>query len=197
MRLDQMASSMNEKLNRSTEQEALDSLSKEILENIPLMECSINGNKDIKVGEFIGIKEALINMFKLGKLRSDLEKKEEERKGITKGIVPHQLNERDSRALLLSSVTRWGVDSQIDQALEEMAELSIVLLKRNREVNGSNTKDIIDEIADVFICIHQLRMVYGTIEVDKVVKKKLKRLRNLFNSNKPKYKPNEIDVGKN
>ena len=182
MRLDQIASSFNKKLDEFrhgcgiteyAELEILDALSEEILDE----------GKDIK--------EALINMFNLGKFRSDLEKKEKEMLGITKGIISHQLIERESRELLMKCMTKWGDDTQINQALEELSELSVVLLKRKRVINGSTIDEIVDEIADVFICIHQLRLMYTPDEIDKVVKKKMERLQKFYDGNSIEH--NEIE----
>ena len=116
-------------------------------------------------------------------LKENKELKEENaivEKIYKKGIIFHQLNERASRKLMMDCAARWGVDSQIQIAIEELAELIVVLAKTNRKVNKSSFSDIINEIADVFIVIHLLRLLYMPIKVDKVIAKKMKLLNKRF-----------------
>lgn len=66
----------------------------------------------------------------------------------------------------------WGADAQMDQCIEEMAELAMELLhhKRGREHHAP------EEIADVLICVQQMRLLIGPDEVDEIVRRKLARL---------------------
>jgi len=66
----------------------------------------------------------------------------------------------------------WGADAQIDQCIEEMAELTVELQhhKRGREHHAA------EEIADVLICAQQMRLLVGPDEVDVEVRRKLWRL---------------------
>jgi len=80
------------------------------------------------------------------------------------------------------AVNKWGKDTQIDMAIEELSELIKVLAKRKRKVNGSSIAEIYDEIVDVDIMLHQLRIIF--IFDDKkfnIVKNiKLKRLKKIL-----------------
>ena len=62
----------------------------------------------------------------------------------------------------------WGADTQLDMLIEEMAELTQALLKARR--NGVTfTHGVAEEIADVCICIEQVktrmkRLPYDVLE---------------------------------
>lgn len=66
----------------------------------------------------------------------------------------------------------YGADAQIDQCIEEMAELTVELQhhKRGREHHAA------EEIADVLICAQQMRLLIGEERVDAEVRRKVARL---------------------
>lgn len=66
----------------------------------------------------------------------------------------------------------WGADAQIDQCIEEMAELTVELQHRRR----GRMDHAAEEVADVMIMIQQMRLLVGPEEVDEAVKEKLDRL---------------------
>lgn len=68
----------------------------------------------------------------------------------------------------------WGPQLQIDVAIEECAEL-IVVLQQYRRVRRTDI-DVAEEIADVTIMCQQLRLIYGPERVDRAVAAKLQRL---------------------
>lgn len=78
------------------------------------------------------------------------------------------------------ALDKWGIQSQVDLALEEMAELIVALnhLKRGR----GTVAQVHEELADVQIMIKQLSVFFGEIEVDAVKEKKLERLEQYLNS---------------
>jgi NTP pyrophosphatase (non-canonical NTP hydrolase) len=67
-------------------------------------------------------------------------------------------------------------------ALEEMTELSMELLK-NINRKKSNESEIKDEIADVYIMLEQLKIMYDISEQEliELMENKLERLKRRFN----------------
>ena len=49
----------------------------------------------------------------------------------------------------------------IDMMIEESAELIQVLTKRNRKVNASTVKQIVEELVDVELMLAQMKNIYG------------------------------------
>ena len=79
---------------------------------------------------------------------------------------------------------KWGIDSQIYVAIEEFGELITALAKRNRFYNGSSHEDIIEEIADAYVMLDQLSIIFGEIEVESKYEEKFNRLKNWLDSDK-------------
>ena len=81
----------------------------------------------------------------------------------------------------------YGVDSQIDMAIEEMSELTKALLKWRRAKGAELTvkrTDIIDELADVLIMCRQMEILFqceGEVEkrINTKVYRQLERLNKL------------------
>lgn len=73
------------------------------------------------------------------------------------------------------AIQRWGELAMCIKAAEECAELGVQLCKK---VGGSPTtrEALIDEIADVLIMTHRLRLSFGETEVDDRIAFKLDRL---------------------
>jgi hypothetical protein len=84
------------------------------------------------------------------------------------------------KSTLIHAINHFGVDHQIDKALEEIGEL-ITELSRRRTDRGSREK-IALEIADVLITANQLRIIFGAELVDKNIDNQLMRLRSEINS---------------
>lgn len=73
--------------------------------------------------------------------------------------------------------------------LEEMSELAKALLKIRRP-GGDITAELAnirEEIADVQIMIDQMRIIYGSDEVDRAEQAKLARLENRLTSEADRY----------
>ena len=70
------------------------------------------------------------------------------------------------------AVSTWGVDNQLDQAIEECAEL-ICAIRHHRRGRSCS---LVEEIADVEIMISQMRLIFGAGVIDAVKKAKLARL---------------------
>lgn len=83
------------------------------------------------------------------------------------------------------ALLKWGMDSQINMAIEEMAELISALQHyRRKESWGhhSTMEDIVDEIADVEIMIEQLKYMFGidNLKLSAIQDKKLHRVKELL-----------------
>ncbi len=74
------------------------------------------------------------------------------------------------------AIQTYGKQSQVDKAIEEMAELTKALLKE-RQGDGS-ADDISEEIADVYIMLCQLCSIFEAASaVDAFVESKIDRLK--------------------
>lgn len=77
--------------------------------------------------------------------------------------------------ILQSAIYAFGVEAQIDMAIEECSELINALCKwRRRRVDDSA---VVTEIADVKIMMTQMAMMFGWEEVDEEEQRKLERLK--------------------
>ena len=86
------------------------------------------------------------------------------------------------QAILQLAIDTYGVDSQIDVAVEECSELIKALMKfRRRNGSGDTERDVCEEIADVGIMIDQLRMMFDSEYIDFVREEKIKRLEQRLN----------------
>ena len=76
---------------------------------------------------------------------------------------------------------KWGIDSQLDQATEEMAELIVAInkVKRTKLDLAYKKEQVMDnffeEIADVKMCIEQLEYLFGENQVEEMLEKKLQK----------------------
>ena len=74
------------------------------------------------------------------------------------------------------AIAHYGIDNQLNVAVEEMSELTKEIIKSKR---GYDNRDhILEELADVSIMLEQLMVIYNLSikEVIDVRKAKLKRL---------------------
>lgn len=85
----------------------------------------------------------------------------------------------EQKNTLIRAINHFGVEHQIDKALEEMGELITALSRRRLE--RSHKEDIAEEIADVLIVANQLRIIYGGELVDGLIDQKLSRLEATIN----------------
>lgn len=66
------------------------------------------------------------------------------------------------KEILNAALNRWGAELQTAVAIEEMAELTKELCKHAR--GADNTDAIAEEIADVYIMLSQMEILYGVEE---------------------------------
>lgn len=85
--------------------------------------------------------------------------------------LEEELNEVCAQAL-----AKWGAPGQVDCLLEEMAELQKEVIKNRR--GRDNVEAIAEEVADVEIMLHQLKLMFGIQpQVDAYKLQKLERLK--------------------
>lgn len=72
------------------------------------------------------------------------------------------------------AVKVFGVENQINMAIEGMGELIVAInhFRRGR----CNKKSVQEEIADVKICMAQLQTIFGMYEVHEIEEAKINRL---------------------
>ena len=87
-------------------------------------------------------------------------------------IIPDQRN----------VLCRYGPEKQSLQHCEELAELTQAVSKMRRSVNSGNDDtgayyNLVEEIADVLVCIQQMKLMYGIddCEIQKAVNYKCRR----------------------
>lgn len=78
----------------------------------------------------------------------------------------------------------WGLVAQYDQCVEEMGELIVAINKFKRKVlykeyKGDNSiiENLVEEIADVSICMEQMRDFYKDYGVEQVIEKKMEKFK--------------------
>jgi NTP pyrophosphatase (non-canonical NTP hydrolase) len=74
------------------------------------------------------------------------------------------------------AISKYGADAQLNVAIEEFAELTKEICKHKRYAD--NRANIIEEMADCYIMLDQLSIIFGITfsEIDKVKDKKIARL---------------------
>ena len=74
-------------------------------------------------------------------------------------------------------IEHYGVDAQIPIYMEELAELIQAISKIHRQETPERRDNLVEEIGDSLICMHQLMEIYGikNWEIQKIVKQKLER----------------------
>ena len=79
-------------------------------------------------------------------------------------------SETENLKIYKKAIATFGNESQINIAIEEMSELTKELCKRSR--GRDNKAEILEEIADVYIMMHQLTLMFDN-DADKVVLKNI------------------------
>ena len=88
------------------------------------------------------------------------------------------------------AITKWGETAQLDQMVEEMAELTLAISKYKRQFNDSLLdyqkvgvmENLYVEIADVKMMIEQMEYMFGQENVDKAYQKQMEKLKRELNN---------------
>lgn len=86
--------------------------------------------------------------------------------------------------ILNKALNHYGVEKQLLVCMEEPAELIQAISKAERYPNDEKrTDELIEEIADVLICIEYLKMIYDIDQsnVEMWINRKLKRISKRMN----------------
>jgi NTP pyrophosphatase (non-canonical NTP hydrolase) len=75
------------------------------------------------------------------------------------------------RDLIEQAIETFGVDAQVDHAIEEMGELITALMemKRNTKNKPLRVQAVRQEIADALISLEQLAVIFDEEEVQKTI----------------------------
>lgn len=75
------------------------------------------------------------------------------------------------------AVKAYGADKQIEQVIEECAELIMALQKIKRFPDALNYwENVHEEIADVELMINQMKYIFNSEKIEEYKNKKIKRL---------------------
>ena len=76
----------------------------------------------------------------------------------------------------------WGLVAQYDQCVEEMAEMIVAINKYKRKVlykeyqnDDKVIKNLVEEIADVSICLEQMKHFVKDYKIDEVIEQKMQK----------------------
>ena len=76
----------------------------------------------------------------------------------------------------------WGLVAQYDQCVEEMGELIVAINKYKRKVlykeyqgDSKIIDNLVEEIADVSICLEQMRYFFKDYNIDDVIEQKMQK----------------------
>lgn len=85
--------------------------------------------------------------------------------------------------LYQKALDTWGERAQLDQMIEEMAELTVAINKYKRIKYYNESKDeqkmlenLYMELADVSMCLEQMLMMFPLKKIEAVKQKQLERL---------------------
>lgn len=87
--------------------------------------------------------------------------------------------ERD--VLYKRAVEKWGAEGQLDQLIEEMAELTIAINKVKRaekfiaQKKEGVMENFYEELADVKLCLEQMEYMFGKENIDNMLEIKLQK----------------------
>jgi NTP pyrophosphatase (non-canonical NTP hydrolase) len=90
------------------------------------------------------------------------------------------------RQVLKQAIETYGAEAQLNVAIEEFAELTKEICKHKRYAD--NTKAIIEEMADCYIMLEQMQMIFGlgSTVINDAMNKKIKRLKCRLDIRTPK-----------
>lgn len=84
--------------------------------------------------------------------------------------------------LCKDAIDKWGIDSQLNQVIEECAELIKAIQKWRRQPNITTEHNIIEEVVDVSIMLMQIKVLFPHPSAwDKYENVKFEKLRMLLN----------------
>ncbi len=92
------------------------------------------------------------------------------------------LNEEERLKIYDKATQLWGLVAQYDQCVEEMGELIVAINKYKRKVlykeykgDSKIVENLVEEIADVSICLEQMRHFFKAHNIDEVIERKMQK----------------------
>ena len=84
---------------------------------------------------------------------------------------------KNNREVLRQAIETYGAEAQLNVAIEEFSELIKEICKHKRYMD--NTKAIIEEMADCYIMLEQMKMIFclGNTVITDAMDKKINRLK--------------------
>ena len=84
---------------------------------------------------------------------------------------------KEQREICKKALDTFGIDKQLDIAIEEMAELTKAIIKHRRYASRETYENLCEETADVAIMIEQVFLSVKCDDVAKYATAKIKRLK--------------------
>lgn len=84
---------------------------------------------------------------------------------------------KEQTATLLQALNTFGIDKQLDIAIEEMSELTKAIIKHRRYASRETYENLCEETADVAIMIEQLFLSTKRDDIAKYAVAKIERLK--------------------
>lgn len=88
------------------------------------------------------------------------------------------MNEKQ-KTTLVHAINHFGVEGQINKAVEEMGELITELSRRN--LSRYDKDRVAEEVADALIMLEQLKIIFDASKVDGYIAEKMERLEKTIN----------------
>lgn len=84
------------------------------------------------------------------------------------------MREKEATEIYKRAILKYGSSRQVDKTIEELGELSTALMKFKH--GTADMKAVVTELADVFIMVYQMSIVFGMDDVIDEIQYKTRRL---------------------
>ena len=98
------------------------------------------------------------------------------------------MTEQDRRELYKRALNDWGIGPQVMMVVEESGEMLNAIAKFDR--GRVNEKDVVTELADVWILMEQMAEFFGWDEFQNEKERKLERLKQRLDNWNPNKQAN-------
>lgn len=89
---------------------------------------------------------------------------------------------KEQTAVLKEALDTYGIDKQLDIAIEEMSELTKAIIKHRRYASRETYENLCEETADVAIMIEQIFLSTQGADVAKYIDWKIERLKHYLDN---------------
>lgn len=90
---------------------------------------------------------------------------------------------KDRKVCYKQAIEKWGIESQYDQMIEEMAELIVAFNKLKRagkeiaQKKDGVLENVYEELADVKMCLEQMEYIFGSDNINNMLEEKMKKFK--------------------